>query len=334
LPWLIARDEIGEMKTTLAGITKPGAFDVIHADQLSMASYGIAAARMTRHPSTRALLDEHNAVHVLAERIARHETRWLWSALAAREARAFARYEVAMCRAYDALLTVTAEDRDRLMALFLPDERAAIAAKTTVIPIAIDPTRVAPVNHRPAPAPTLLHIGTMFWPPNVAGVLWFVREVLPLIHRKLPTTRLVVVGKNPPKAVRSLASDPRIEITGYVADPGPHLTTSDAVVVPLHAGSGLRVKILDAWLRGMPVVSTSIGAEGLRIRDGENILIADAPASFAGAVVRVLADPALSLRLRTNGRRWVETHYSRDVVYGAVDRVYEKLVGAGTRTAG
>jgi glycosyltransferase involved in cell wall biosynthesis len=177
----------------------------------------------------------------------------------------------------------------------------------------------------------------MFWPPNVAGVLWFAREVLPLIWQSLPDARFVVVGKNPPPDICSLTSDPRIQVTGYVADPLPYLQAADAFVVPLHSGGGMRVKILDAWLWGLPIVSTPLGAEGTELVDGENILLAgDAPA-FAAATVRVLADPALNGQLRRNGRRWVEQTYAWQAVYPRVDAVIQRLLdraGAGDAPRG
>jgi len=206
-----------------------------------------------------------------------------------------------MCRAYDALLTVTQEDRTHLLALFPSEQRASLASKFTVVPICIDPERTSPVAHRPRSAddpPTILHLGTMFWPPNVAGVLWFAREVFPLIRRQMPEARFVIVGKSPPREVQALASDPHIEVAGYVPEPEPYLATADVFVVPLHAGGGMRVKILDAWLWGLPIVSTPIGAEGIEMRDGENILLAEDAAAFAQATLRLLTDEGLNQRLR------------------------------------
>jgi glycosyltransferase involved in cell wall biosynthesis len=198
-----------------------------------------------------------------------------------------------------------------------------------VVPICVDPKQVSPVVHRNGDVPTVLHLGTMFWPPNIAGVLWFAREVLPLIHEQLPTARLVVVGKNPPPAVQALAKDPRIRVTGYVADPAPYLEAADAFIVPLHAAGGMRVKILDAWLWKLPIISTTIGAEGIDCRDGENILIADDTFAFAQATLRLLTDLDLNQRVRANGRTWVEAHYGWSVVYRHVDRVYTHLLGTG-----
>ena len=243
-----------------------------------------------------------------------------------------------MLRSHDAILTVTEEDRGHLLALLESGDMGREAAsgiqpstfndqpsKITVIPICVDPEQVAVVPRQSDGPPTILHLGTMFWPPNVAGVLWFASEVLPLVHAAVPEARFVVVGKNPPAEVQALASDPRIEVTGYAPDATPYLAAADAFVVPLHAGGGMRVKILDAWLWGLPIVSTPIGAEGIDLRDGENILIADGEAAFAAATVRLLTDPALNARVRSAGRAWVEATYAWQTVYRRVDEVYSRF---------
>jgi glycosyltransferase involved in cell wall biosynthesis len=246
----------------------------------------------------------------------------------AREAKAFVRYEARTCRAYDAVLTVTSEDRQHLLALYPQEQRAVLRDKFTVVPISVDPDRIRAVAHRPGTAPTILYVGTMFWPPNVAGVLWFAREVLPLIHQRLPEARFVVVGKTPPPEVQALATDPRIVITGYVPELDPYLAEADAFVVPLHAGGGMRVKILDAWLWGLPTISTPIGAEGIELRDSENIVLAEGAPAFADTVMRVLVDAKLNRQLRAAGRTWVEETYAWRAVYQRVDQVYSKLLAS------
>jgi len=334
LPMVIARDKVAEMEATLQRLVTEQAtdgrrpYDIIHADQLSMAWWGRLVSAMAARNRPRTLLDEHNAIYLLAQRMADTEGNPLRRAIMAQEARAFRRYEAEMCRAFDAVLTVTEEDREHLLALFPADERERLAQKFTVVPICVDPEQVSPVAHGDGGAPTVLHMGTMFWPPNVHGVLWFAREVLPLIHEKVPDARFVVVGKNPPQEVQALAEDPRVEVTGYVADPMPYLEAAHAFVVPLHAGGGMRVKIVDAWLWGLPMVSTPIGAEGISCRDGEHLLLAEDAQAFAEATVRLLTDPELNGRLRANGRVWVETHYAWQTVYQQVDEVYDRLLGA------
>jgi glycosyltransferase involved in cell wall biosynthesis len=332
LPIVIARDEVAEMETMLRQLVAEQRFELIHADQLSMAWWGQLAAQLAgpRHPRT--LLDEHNAIYLLTQRMADAEDNPLRRAIMTREARAFARYEAAMCQAFDALLTVTHEDREHLLALFPPDERERMAAKLTVVPICVDPEQVLPVIHQNCGAPNILHLGTMFWPPNVHGVLWFAREVLPLIHQQVPEAQFVVVGKNPPPEVQALAADPRVQVTGYVPDPMPYLERADTFVVPLHAGGGMRVKIVDAWLWGLPIVSTPIGAEGINVLDGETLLLCEDAPGFAQATVRLLTEPGLSRRLRVNGRAWVEKHYAWQKVYQQVDVVYAELLGSDKET--
>jgi len=325
LPMIVARDDAPEMSALLRRLAQETRFDLIHADQLSMAWYALLAVQAApRRPRT--LLDAHNAIYKLTERMAA-EVGGLRRLIFQREARAFRRYERDMLRRFDAILTVTDEDRTLLLDLFAEPERSQQAAKLTTLPICVDPTQVAPIDHSPIYQstnlpiylPTILHLGTMFWPPNINGVLWFAREVLPLIWQQQPEARFVVVGKNPPAEVQALAADPRIQITGYVADPLPYLQEAGVFVVPLHSGGGMRVKILDAWLWGLPIVATPIGAEGIELVEGENILLAGDAASFAAATLRLLADRELNQRLRLAGRRWVEQRYAWQVIYPRID---------------
>jgi glycosyltransferase involved in cell wall biosynthesis len=326
LPMVVVRDDVREMKETLRQLMQTEVYDVVHADQLSMAGYGQLAVSLSQAHRPRTLLDEHNAIYVLTRRMADTERRWLRRQVITREAEAFARYEAEMCRIYDALFTVIPEDQDHLLKLLPAEEQPDVASKFTVIPICVDPDEEPPVVHRQGQPPTLLALGTMFWPPNIEGVLWFAAEVLPLVRAEVPDARFVVVGKNPPKEVEALAEDPNVEVTGYVADVTPYLEAADVFVVPLHAGSGMRVKILDAWLWGLPVVTTPIGAEGIEVLDGDNILLADEPASFARATVRLLTDKGLNDKLRKHGRAWVTRRYGWQEVYKKVDEAYDLLL--------
>ena len=323
LPVVIARDEIGEMRALIRRLVAQERFDAVHADQVSMAQYGLQAMRQGQ---LKGVVDMHNAMYLVLERLASGQHNPAKRLALRREARAMARYEARVCRAFDAALTVTREDRDFLLQLYPEAERAVLAARFVPVPICVDPSQVSPVVHRPEP-PTILHLGTMFWPPNSEGVLWFARDVLPRIWDSVPAARFVVVGKDPPAEVQALTADPRIQVTGYVDDPAPYLEAADAFIVPLHAAGGMRVKILDAWLWGLPIVATPIGAEGIAVEDGEHLLIAEDAASFAQAVLRLLDDPALNQRLRLNGRAWVETTYAWQVVYQGVGELYDRLLG-------
>ena len=201
-------------------------------------------------------------------------------------------------------------------------QSAQPALRFSTIPICVDTESVPPVVPVSA-RPEVLHLGTMFWPPNVEGVLWFARQVWPLVRAQIPEAVFTVVGKNPPEQVKALdGRDAGINITGYISDPQTYLERAKAFIVPLFSAGGMRVKIIDGWRWGLPIVSTTIGAEGIQYREGENILIADDPQSFAAAVVQVLQDSTLNQGLRERGRRWVEEKYNWQRVYTDWDQVY------------
>jgi glycosyltransferase involved in cell wall biosynthesis len=232
-----------------------------------------------------------------------------------------ARYEAQAYQRLDHVVFVADEDRQ-----VLRERMSREDSRFTTIPICVDPEEKPLVERGQRPR-AVAHLGTMFWPPNVEGVLWFAQEVFPRVLAQVPEARFVVIGKDPPRKVRDLPQQAQsVEVTGYVPDPIPYLAETAVFIVPLRAAGGMRVKILDAWCWGVPIVSTSIGAEGIAVRDGKDILIADTPDTFAQAVVCLLRDPMLGERLRQNGRRWVEERYNWRRVYARWDEVYSGLV--------
>jgi len=324
---VIVRDEIGEMRATLRRLVEGKTFDIVHADQTSMAQYALYARSRTPDPerrqTTRLVLDAHNALYRIPERMSAHERNPLKRLAFRREARALARYEAQVYQRFDHVVFVADEDRQVLQERM---QRSVEDARFTTIPICVDPEE-KPLLERTQHLRAITHLGTMFWPPNVEGVLWFAQEVFPQVLAQVPEAQFVIVGKNPPQQVRDLSFQTRnIHVTGYVPHPVPYLAETAVFIVPLHAAGGMRVKILDAWCWGVPIISTSIGAEGIAVRDGENILIADTPNTFAQAVVRVLQEPMLGERLRENGRRWVQERYNWRRVYARWDEVYQRLI--------
>lgn len=324
-PIVIARDEIKPMQQLLARLLASEQFDVIHADQVSMAQYGL-----TDH-SPRRVLDLHNAMYLVTQRLADHEPNPIRRLVAQRETRALADYEARLCAQYDQVVFVTDEDRRAIetqtarLNLSIPPDRF------TTIPICSDPSSKRPI--KPVPQPQrVTALGVMFWPPNAEGVLWFAQEAWPTVRAEFPNACLTIVGKNPPQSLLDLNGVENVEVTGYVPDLDRLLAETAAFIVPLRAGGGMRVKILDTWCWGLPIVSTSIGAEGILIRDGENILIADSAEALSAAVRRILREPSLAQVLRENGRHWVEEKYDWRQVYAAWDTVYTRILNARNQT--
>jgi glycosyltransferase involved in cell wall biosynthesis len=346
-PFLIARDWVPAMAEAVRALVEPPirsngrrrrasqpeprAFDAVHADQLWMAPYALLARRRLaggRRPTV--ILDQHNAVFQIPRRLAKHATNPLRRALLALEARKLARYELRACQQFDHVSWVTHEDRTAVLSE-APTElpRLADGQHSSVIPICVQPDERSVIWRQPG-ARRVTFLGGLHWPPNGEGALWLARDVWPRVRRRVPDAVLTIIGKSPPPALTAIGERRAdIEITGYVADPTPYLAETAAFVVPLHAGGGMRVKILDAWSWGLPVVTTRVGAEGLRAQDGENALVADAPEAFAQAVARVLTDDGVATRLAIGGRSTVEAYYDWRLEYRAWDRVYE-----GPRDAG
>lgn len=310
-PFLIVRDDLKAMSERLRSLTHSQSFDVVHADQLAMAHYGL------RVQAPRRVLDQHNAVWTIMKRLAENEASRLKRAGIQREARLLKSYEMVMCGQFDQVVTVTEQDR---AALTFADH--APRAPLQTIPICIDPQHITPLPFN-AHARDLVCVGGMFYPPNVDGMMWFARQVLPLIWKESPETCLYVVGARPAPELLALGEhEPRIVVTGYVTDTNEYLARSAAFIVPLRAGGGMRVKILDAWARGVPMVSTTVGAEGIALAPGENILLADTPVAFARAALRLLQDRTFATHVAQQGRQWVKTHYAWQTVYHAWDRIY------------
>jgi glycosyltransferase involved in cell wall biosynthesis len=318
-PFLITRDYVGAMHRAVADLGRMGGFDFVHADQLWMAPYALAARAAAPGRRPKLILDQHNAVYKIPERLAAATRNPIGRAVLRREMKLMARYEAAMCRAFDQVVTVTDEDRDALRGL-VPHEAPKIAA---VIPICVA-VNGRPKTEAPIAGMNVLFVGGMHWPPNADGVRWFVREVWPAVRASAPQAEFWAIGKQPPVEI---AAAEQIQAqgwhaTGYVEEVEAHWQAASVFVVPLRAGGGMRVKILDAWQRGLPVVSTTVGAEGLRVSDGDNVLLADTPAAFAQATVRVLTDSALAGRLAEAGYATLKRHYDWRTVYSAWDEVY------------
>ena len=314
-PFLIARDDDTAMFDKAREIVQADGFDAIHADQLWMASYALAARDAAAEPRPQLVLDQHNAVHLIPQRLAESGGGPLSRLLLRREASLMSRYERETCQRFDHVVWVTAEDKD---ALALPNPPAG--PHSYVIPICVDPA-ATPLIERAARPHRVTFLGGLHWPPNAAGIVWFAREVWPRVRAACPDAVLTVIGKSPPAELDGRAEG--IEVTGYVDDPAPYLAETAAFIVPLHAGGGMRVKILDAWTWGLPVVSTTIGAEGIAYRDGENLLIADDLSYFANAVIYLCNESDKASVLVQRGRNIIEQMYEWQTGYLAWENIYK-----------
>jgi glycosyltransferase involved in cell wall biosynthesis len=200
--------------------------------------------------------------------------------------------ELSTYRSADAVIVVSEEDREIL------------TAEGNLPPIFVVPN-IIPIRRRPAESrsPEVLFVGGFRHQPNIDGVQWFAREIWPAIRNQVADARFTVVGSQPTAEVHELGKMSGVEVIGYVPDTNPHLDRAMVSVAPLRYGGGMKGKVNEAMASGVPVVTTSVGAQGLKALSGEHLVIADDPCRFADAVIELLRDPIRAEQLGNAGQR-------------------------------
>lgn len=266
----------------------------------------------------RAVLFQHNVETMIWRRHAEHAgdplRRWYFQSQADR----MFRYEREVCLNAGHVVAVSEQDACTMRKLFG-------VSRVSAIPTGVDVDGLAPPSPPPPRTTDLVFIGSMDWLPNIDGVQWFVREVLPLIRRRRPECSLAIVGRVPPPSITALAArDPGIRVTGTVPDIRPYLWSSAVSIVPLRIGGGTRLKIYESMAGGTPVVSTAVGAEGLEVHPPEDIRIADDAADFAAACCELLADSAAAERQAAAAREMVAAEFSWVHVARCFDAILQR----------
>lgn len=189
----------------------------------------------------------------------------------------------------------------------------------------VEVEQFAPPEAAPPPATDLVFVGSMDYLPNIDGVQYFVREILPRLRRQRPQCTLTVAGREPDASILALAqADPGIRVTGTVADVRPYLWGSAVSIVPLRIGGGTRLKIYESMAAQTAVVSTTIGAEGLTVHPPANIRLADTPETFAAECLRLLEDPAERQAVAQAGRQLVAARFSWEQVSRQFEQILEQ----------
>lgn len=282
-------------------------FDVVHIEGCAMANFTFPA-------DVPVVLDEQNVEYDVLHRVAsvtRSLPRRLYNHLDYLKLRS---EEERAWRTVDAVAMTSSRD-ESFVRRILP------GARTAVVPNGVDVEFFTP-GSGPVERGTLLFFGEMGYYPNTDAMLFFIREVFPLLRRAGRAVKLVVVGPSAPPAIRALASSDVI-VTGAVPDLRPYLQAAQVVVVPLRVGGGTRLKILEAMAMGKAVVSTRLGAEGLDVTHGDDILLADGAQAMAAETRRVLEDDDLARGLGSAGRRLVESRYDWNASVRRLEALYE-----------
>ncbi|MGC9335029.1 MAG: glycosyltransferase, partial [Anaerolineae bacterium] len=251
----------------------------------------------------------------------RNPRRWIAAAYSFVQWRRLRAYERRTCRAADAVVAVSEADAAALRRL-VPGLEPAVVPNGVDLRFYTEAVAPSDLSHRPSKG-DLVFTAKMDFRPNVDAVLWFAREVLPLVRRGAPGARFWVVGKDPHPRLAPLRDDPAVQITGWVEDQRPYIAAAGVYVIPLRMGGGTRLKVLEAMAMGKAIVSTTVGCEGFEVVPGRELVVADTPAGFAEAVLRLLGNPAQQERLGQAGQDFAASRYDWRLIVPKLEAVYD-----------
>jgi glycosyltransferase involved in cell wall biosynthesis len=312
-PLAVSRFAPPGLRSFLERLIRKEKFDCAVVDHLAPTAYFPDLAH--------AVLFQHNVETMIWRRHVEHTSsrpqRWYFEM----QARRMNAYERRVCQESGYIVAVSATDAATMRELFG-------VTRVTEIPTGVNLEYFQPPDVRPRDGADLVFVGSMDWLPNVDGVLYLVREVLPLIRRVRPDCSLAIVGRTPPRKITALAERDRfIRVTGTVPDIRPYLWGSAVSIVPLRIGGGTRLKIYEAMAARIPVVSTTIGAEGLTSHPPADIRIADKPEDFASRCLELLREPGERQRVADAAWEMVNANFS----WEHVSRSFEQILISGPR---
>lgn len=292
-------------------------FDVVEIEGIEMAPYraAIAAAR----PKPLIIYDAHNAEWILQQRACAADiktpARWPAALYSWVQWHRLRRYEANLLQQVDHTVAMSAPDKVAL--------RDVVSnAPISVIPNGVDLAAYRHFRGRPREF-DLLFTGKMDFRPNIDAVLWFGQHVWPLIQNRRPQTTFAIVGQRPHPRLDLLRDMPGVTITGYVSDVRPYIAGATVYVAPLRVGGGTRLKLLEAMAMAKPIVSTTVGAEGFPVVNGQEIILTDEPEAFAGQVLSLLDNPARRRELGQAGQTFAQANYGWDALVPQLEKVYE-----------
>jgi sugar transferase (PEP-CTERM/EpsH1 system associated) len=310
LPYAVAKYRSAEYRRRVNELLETENFDLVVCDFLFpivnlprqlpcpsiLFTHNVESEIWRRHVETRKGALQRRLLHVQWQRMLRCE------------GEALARF--------DAVLAVSDADAATLKALYGRE----FSATVHVVKTGVDTAYFKPDSESAVDPRHLVFTGSMDWLPNEDGIVYFCNEILPIIRQHEPAVTVSVVGRSPTPAIRRLSREAGIDVTGRVDDVRPYIARAGLYVVPLRVGGGTRLKIFEAMAMGKAVVSTTVGAEGLPVSNGANILIADEPAAFAREAVRMIRDSDARRRLELAARRLVVDHYDWSAVASDIEQ--------------
>ena len=315
LPYAISKYQSSEMTREITSRAHGDEYDLIICDFLA------PAVNLPEELACPVVLFEHNVEADIWRRHYEVQSNPLKKAYLFRQWRKMTSFEKKICQRCDAVVAVSRNDRETISKVYE-------IQNVEDVPTGVDTNFFRPTGQITAKKHSLIFTGSMDWLPNEDAIQYFVDQIMPFIQRELPDVTLTVVGRNPSTELVKLAErNKQIIVTGRVDDVRPYIEQAVGFIVPIRIGGGTRLKIYEAMAMAKPVISTTIGAEGLPLRNGHDVLIADEPAAFAGAVVKVLTDGRFAEQLGQNAAEVVTTRFGWPVVAQRFGEICESVVG-------
>jgi polysaccharide biosynthesis protein PslH len=311
--------------TELERILRDRSFDAIQVESVHLIAY----ARRIRelYPRVRVICDWHNIESEILTRYAEQDSNPLRRLYARRTAALVRPLEEEFLRLGHAHTVCSGREREVLL-------QRVPEARIEVVGNGVDVEYFAGSPNQNQARRDVVFMGKMDYHANIDAAVFFARKIWPLVQARRPELRFVVVGAQPTKEVLALRALPGVTVTGTVEDVRPFYHNALAAVVPLLVGGGTRLKILEAMAAGTPVISTALGAEGLAVTTGKDILVADSPEAMADSVASLQAESPAWQSLITNARTLVQTQYDWSVVGEVLLRLYAEQLKMGARCSG
>lgn len=306
-----------KMQDVLQYLCGEHVYDCVYFDHLQLCVYEKMLKQLA--PSAKFVLDEHNCEALIMERNSSTANNPIKKAFLKLESIKLRTFESKMLQNMDMNIILSKED---LLAL---RKQCGKDFQNTIIPIGVKDCKKKRIEANIHSCLSILFLGTLTWEANNQGLIWFLKNVIPMINSKKICNTFYIVGKNPSGEVKKLAEQyTNVVITGYVESVDEYYEKCDCMVVPLFIGSGQRVKLIESFSRGMPAISTSIGAEGLEANNMENIMIANTADEFAMCIQKMM-DVTTRKKISQKARLCYENNYSLSAISNKLNTVMEQI---------
>ncbi len=311
-PFIVSDYHRRRMERVLAETIERERIDVVHAHFLHVGQYATCKGRAAW------VYDAHNLEHVLWERFARVQSNPLMRAFARAQLPKFVAWQRRVAALSEHVVTLSDDDREEFL-------RIAPEARVTTVPNGADVDYFRPLEGIPERKGAIIYFANFGWPPQDDAAVHFAREIFPRIRAEVPDAHLYLVGKTPPERVRRLAGE-HVTVTGFVEDIREPIQRAQVVVLPLRVGAGTKHRVFQSLAMEKPLVTTSVGAEGIALEHGRTAMITDDPAQFARHTVTLLRSPEMRREMGRAGRRLVLDRYTWTSNYAILERVFEDAV--------